>query len=134
RGKSPGKQYQFLVGLFPVYLWGTLRALASPPGRELRYRVNNVAAQNPKPGALWRTLSPQIAFLAANALLPFYAISRGIGTPWLLAGNIVVSAFVLWTLFPVVYNGLTYRSDAVSQVRSQRKPESPSEAQAAVES
>lgn len=119
RGKSPGKQYQFLVGLFPVYFWGALRALFLPPGKELEYRVNNVGSRDPSMGRLWLTLSPQLAFLAANALLPFYAIARGIGTPWLLAGNIVVSAFVLWTLFPVVNHGLTYRSDAVSRVVSE---------------
>jgi len=115
RGKNPGKQYQFLVGLFPVYIWGTIRALFLPPGKELSYRVNNKAGHEPSPARLWLTLSPQIAFLAANALLPFYAIARGIGNPWLLAGNIAVSAFVLWTLFPVVNNGLTHRSDAVSK-------------------
>ena len=45
---------------------------------------------------------PQIAVVAANALLPFYAIVQGTAQPRLIVGNAVISALAIWTLVPVI--------------------------------
>jgi cellulose synthase (UDP-forming) len=115
RGKQPGKQFQFLAGMFPVYVWGTIRALFSPPGRKPEYRVNNLLRQDSKVRHLL-FLSPQLALLAANALLPFYALYMNEVAPWVLAANILVSAFTLWTMWPIVSNGLTHRRSSLDGV------------------
>ncbi len=110
RGQKPGKQFQFLAGLFPVYVAGAVRALFHPPGKSPAYRVNNVSSEARRtrrwPG--WFALLPQMLLLAANTLLPFFAIYRVPMPAWVLAGNFVVSAFAIWTLWPVVHQGLTH--------------------------
>jgi hypothetical protein len=71
RGRNPGKQFQFLAGMFPVYLWSTIKALVYPPGRRPRYQVSNIRREDRR-GVLLVSLVPQLAVFAANAVLPFY--------------------------------------------------------------
>ncbi len=76
RGRQPGKQFQMLTGLFPVYAVGTIRGLFSPRGRKPQYRPNNqdrVRAPRPR----FVAILPQLTLLFANAVLPFYAASTG---------------------------------------------------------
>lgn len=115
RGRQPGKQFQFLAGMFPVYVVGTVRALFSPPGRKPAYRVNNLA-KGARKARHWLFLLPQITLLAANALLPFYALYAGDVPAWVLAANMLVSAFVLWTLWPIVSSGVSHRRSSLEQV------------------
>ncbi len=117
RGRSVGKQFQFLVGLFPVYIAGAVRALLHPKGRAPGYEINNggdPAESEPAPFRTWLALGPQLTLFAANALLPFYAVWFGTAGPWTILINVGVSAFVLWTLWPVIVAGLTYRSHALA--------------------
>lgn len=107
RDRKPAKQFHFLAGLFPVYLKESIRALFYPPGRKPDYQTNN--GRSRREGGFWTTVAaliPQITLLAANAILPFYAIFTDVASPWVLAVNIGVSAFVLWTLWPVVFESL----------------------------
>jgi len=116
RNRSVGKQFQFLVGLFPIYVTGAVRAVLHPPGRELTYRVNNSGKDRgrlPGWGRDWLALAPQIALFGANAILPFYAIWNRTAPPWTLLGNILVSTFVIWTLWPVITAGLGHRAGAI---------------------
>lgn len=101
RRHEAGRQFQMLAGLFPVYLSGTLRALAYPPSRESRYRPNNAAAPTDRRPAFLAVV-PQLALVTANAVLPFYAIAAGTAAPRLILGNAVISALAIWALLPVV--------------------------------
>ena len=101
RGHQPGKQFQMLVGLFPVYLVNTVRALRYR-SRKPGYHVNN--AGRPKrvlPAAL--LLLPQLTLLAANALGPFYALFAETASARLVAANIPVSALAIWSLSHVCF-------------------------------
>ncbi len=101
RGRQPGKQFQMLTGLFPVYAFGTLRALFSPRGRKPQYRANNQdRARTARPRVL--AVLPQLAVLLANAVLPFYVAAIGAVPGRLIAANIGVSALAIWSLLPVV--------------------------------
>jgi cellulose synthase (UDP-forming) len=100
RWHHAGRQFQTLAGLFPVYLSGTLRALFYPPSRESGYRPNNAPGRR-KPPALLAVL-PQIGVVAANAVLPFYAIVNETAQPRLIVGNAFISALAIWTLVPVI--------------------------------
>ncbi len=111
RGRSFGKQFQFLAGLFPVYVLGTLTALFHPRGRKPSYRTSNGERRPSRP--LWIVLAPQILVFGANAVLPFWALFNDVATPWVLLANIFVSSFVLWTLWPVIVAGLTHRTDSL---------------------
>lgn len=115
RSRDAGKQFQFLAGLFPVYVWGTLKALLHPPGRRPGYRVNNTGGTPTRrrlPG--WLVLWPQLLVFGAHVLLPVWAMVHGISAPWLIAGNAVVSCFVIWTLWPVIVAGIRHRADALA--------------------
>ena len=104
RHRSPGKQFQMQVSLFPVYIASTLRALAYPPGRKPAYRVNLApGARRPDPSLARKAaaLAPQALLFLVHAVLPFYAAVAGTASPPLVAGNAMVSAFALWTLWPV---------------------------------
>ncbi len=117
RGRSVGKQFQFLVGLFPVYIAGAFRALFHPKRRDLAYKVNNTGdaeVAEPAPFRTWLALVPQLALFGANAVLPFYALWFRTAGPWTILINVGVSAFVLWTLWPVIVAGLTHRSHAIA--------------------
>ncbi len=109
RGRNPGKQFQFLAGMFPVYLWSTIKALVYPPGRRPRYQVSNIRREDRR-GVLLVSLVPQLAVFAANAVLPFYAIYMVTSNPWIIAANALVSCFVLWTLWPLITESLRARA------------------------
>jgi len=117
RGRSVGKQFQFLVGLFPVFMVGAVKALLHPKGRPLRYKINNGGdseVSEPSPARTWWALGPQMALFVANAVLPFYAVWYGTAGPWTIVLNVGVSTFVLWTLWPVIAAGLKHRSHALA--------------------
>jgi cellulose synthase (UDP-forming) len=101
RGRQPGKQFQLLTGLFPVYARGTVRALFHPKGRKPPYRPNNrIRPERTKPRIL--AVLPQVLLLAGNAILPFYAAQRGTVPGRLIAANIAISALTIWSLLPIV--------------------------------
>jgi cellulose synthase (UDP-forming) len=102
RGQQAAREFQMLAGLFPIYVWATLKALAYPPSRKPRYRANNLGAQTFKPWT-FRIVIPQLIVLTANALLPFHAALRATATGRLIAMNVVVSALVIWSLLPVLF-------------------------------
>ena len=108
RGRNPAKQFQFLAGMFPVYLWSTIKALVYPPGRRPRYQVSNISRAD-KRGVSLLSLAPQLVVFAANAVLPFYAIYTGTSNAWIIAANALVSCFVLWTLWPIITESLRAR-------------------------
>ena len=117
RGRSVGKQFQLLVGLFPIYIWGAVRALLHPPSRPVRYKINNggeTRSAGMATGRTWLALAPQIALFAANAALPFYAVWFSTANAWTILINVAVSSFVLWTLWPVIAAGLGHRSHALA--------------------
>ena len=106
RRHEAGRQFQMLVGLFPVYLAGTLRALVYPPSRSPRYIPNNAVIQGQRRRPAIVAVAPQLLLLAANALLPFYAIVAGTAEPRLILSNAVISAVAIWSLLPVVVAAL----------------------------
>jgi cellulose synthase (UDP-forming) len=100
-GESPARQFQMLVGLFPVYFVNTLRALRyrrSKPG----YHVNNRkgARKRKKPAAL--AVLPQLTVVALNLYLPFYAIATGSAPARVIAANALVSLLAIWTLWNAI--------------------------------
>ena len=102
RRQETGRQFQMLVGLFPVYLWGTLRALMYPPSRRPRYAPNHAVRPSARKPAFVAIL-PQLTLLAASALLPFYAIAAGTAEPRLILSNAFISAAAVWSLLPAVF-------------------------------
>jgi cellulose synthase (UDP-forming) len=110
RGRQPGKQFQMLTGLFPIYAYGTLRALKYRRGRKPAYRPNNQANRRDKPRSRILAIAPQLTIMGANALLPFYAILKGDVPGRLIAANIAISALAIWSLLPVVL--ATFQSEA----------------------
>lgn len=114
RRQRPGKQFQFLAGLFPVYLANAFRALAYPPGRRPSYRVNNVReGKHSRWRTVWKPILPQLTIFVGNAVLPFYAIARGEIGPWAIVVNVLVSAFALWTLWPVILESVRAGSEGL---------------------
>lgn len=103
RRKSTAKQFKLiLAGLFPVYAWQTLRALFYPPGRKPEYRSNGAERMWSLRGPALLAVAPQLLLLLANATLPFWALYRGTAGPWIVLANAAVSAFAIWSLWPVV--------------------------------
>lgn len=106
RAQDSGKQFRVLTGLFPMYAAGIVKALLYPPGRKPPYRPNNAAPREgqeqlkPRPG--WSAVLPQAALLTANAVLPFYALVSGTASAAVVATNLPISAFAIWTLWQVV--------------------------------
>jgi cellulose synthase (UDP-forming) len=101
RRHQAGRQFQMLVGLFPIYILGTLRALAYAPAREPAYVPNHAArAPSRKPAVL--AVLPQLTLLGANAVLPFYAIFAGTAEPRLILSNAFISAAAIWSLLPAI--------------------------------
>ena len=71
------------------------------PAREPAYTPNHavrVAAR--KPAVL--AVLPQLTLLAANAVLPFYAILAGTAEPRLILSNAFISAVAIWSLLPAI--------------------------------
>jgi cellulose synthase (UDP-forming) len=105
RRQEAGRQFQMLVGLFPVYVIGTIRALVYPPSRLSRYSPNNASHRAKRPAAI--AVLPQLTVWLANAVLPFYAIAAGTAAPRLIVGNACISALAMWSLLPVIVAALT---------------------------
>ena len=96
RGHQPGKQFQMLVGLFPVYMVSTVRALffrsRKPAGR--------AAVDHSSPSRLPTALAllPQLLLLIANVAGPFYAVWAFDAAPSFIAVNAPASALAIWSL------------------------------------
>ncbi len=105
RRHEAGRQFQMLVGLFPVYVVGTLRALVYPPARSTHYRPNNARNGKEERSAVLAVL-PQLLLLAGNVVLPFYAIFANTAAPRVILSNALVSAAAIWSLLPVVFAAL----------------------------
>jgi cellulose synthase (UDP-forming) len=118
--RSPAKQFRLLAGLFPVYLWATLRALVSPPERDGASEGAPAAPRQSRDWPRWAGLLPQMAILVANAALPFYALARTETLTWSLAASLILSAFAVWTLWPIVVHGLRHRAQAADIVSRPR--------------
>ena len=116
RGRQPGKQFQLLTGLFPVYARAAFRAALYPRGWKPGYTPNNRAR-----GAMTRSrflaILPQLAILLANAILPFYAAAAGVVPGRLIAANIAISALTIWSLLPIVL--ATFSAGTSAAVTSQ---------------
>jgi len=116
RGRQPGKQFQLLTGLFPVYARAAFRALLYPRGWKPTYTPNNrTRVGQARPRVL--AIAPQLTILLANAVLPFYATVRGEVPGRLIAANIAISALTIWSLLPVVL--ATFASEAGEPVPGQ---------------
>jgi hypothetical protein len=109
RKQQTGRQFQMLVGLFPVYLFGTFRALLYPPGRRPRYVPNHVRRSKARKPAFVAIL-PQLTLLAASALLPFYAIAAGTAEPRLILSNALISAAAIWAMLPAILAAVTKKT------------------------
>jgi cellulose synthase (UDP-forming) len=96
RGQQPGKQFQMLVGLFPVYASNSIRALAYRR-RKPEYRVNNRTERHRERPA-WMLVLPQLLLLVANAVGPFLALAFGSLSPSLVLANICISGLAIWSL------------------------------------
>lgn len=106
RKQQAGRQFQMLVGLFPIYLMGTFRALMYPPRRGPRY-VPNHASRPPGRKPAFVAILPQLTLLAASALLPFYAIAAETAAPRLILSNALISAAAIWSLLPAITAAVT---------------------------
>jgi len=119
-GRGLGDQLRFLVGLFPSYLVGLLHAVTFP----FRRRRNGAAARRrrgrPATAVLWLALLPQVLIVGANLTLPVYALARGIASTLLVVVNLMVSAVVVWALWPLLVEGLRHRGEARDAVRRRR--------------
>ena len=110
RHHEPGKQFQMLVGLFPVYAINTIRALCYPRSKP-GYTVNNQKPARKKRS--WPpivALTPQLLILLLNAIGPFYALFMGVATPRMIAANACVSAVAIWSLSHVCIAALDRHS------------------------
>jgi hypothetical protein len=94
-----------LVGLFPVYLVATIRAICYPRRRHPHYAPNNAELPRKQRPAIVAVV-PQLLLVSANALLPFYAIFTGSAAPRLIVGNALVSALSIWSVLPTVIAAL----------------------------
>ncbi|MEO5742232.1 MAG: hypothetical protein ABIS29_16725, partial [Vicinamibacterales bacterium] len=109
RKQRTGRQFQMLVGLFPIYLMGTFRALLYPPGRRPRYTPNHASRPAARKPAFLAIL-PQLVILAASALLPFYAVAAGTAAPRLILSNAFISAAAIWALLPAILAAVTKKT------------------------
>ncbi len=102
RRQQAGRQFQMLVGLFPIYILGTLRAFFYPPRRGPRYVVNHGSRPKSRKPAIVAVL-PQLTLLAASVVLPFYAIAAQTAEPRLILSNAFISAAAIWSLLPAIF-------------------------------
>jgi hypothetical protein len=110
--RVPAKQFRTLAGLFPVYLWATLRALHRPPDTyHPNVRSGQENARTSRHWLRWVALLPQIVILGAHLLLPFYVLLGPQPLTWSLGSNLLLSAFAVWTLWPVVSYGLRLKAN-----------------------
>lgn len=114
RGNHPGKQFQMLFGLFPVYVFNFFRAFLYPKGRKPAYRITNVAGSKMLHGAFF-LVAPQICLLIAHAALPFYALLQNIAPGKYIFANAAVSAMCIWLLWQILSAALSrpiFKSEA----------------------
>jgi cellulose synthase (UDP-forming) len=112
-GESPARQFQMLVGLFPVYAMNTLRALRYRRGKP-QYHVNNKkGATKKRPAAL--AVLPQLLVVGLNLYLPFYAIAAHTAPARVIAANAVVSLLAIWTLWNAIEAALGRHSWAADR-------------------
>lgn len=98
RHQEPGRQFQMLVGLFPVHACSALRALLHPRSKP-GYTVNHgVPSRPPRAWPSVLAVSPQLVLLLANAAGPFYALLMETAPPSVIGANACVSAMVIWSL------------------------------------
>ncbi|MFO7987606.1 MAG: glycosyltransferase [Desulfatiglandaceae bacterium] len=101
---KPHKQYQIFVGLFPMYIWSTIKALFSPPGHKASYKVN---PKKPQAGRVnWSDfplILPQLSLILAHALIPYWAITRETAQPKYILVNLFVSAVAIWSLWQIAF-------------------------------
>jgi cellulose synthase (UDP-forming) len=109
RKHETGRQFQMLAGLFPMYAGGTIRALFYPPRRRAPYRPNNAVQSVRRRPALLGVL-PQMALIAVNAALPFYAILNETAEPRLILSSALISAIAMWSLLPTVFAALATKT------------------------
>lgn len=104
---QPGKQFQMLVGLFPVYMLSAWRALLYR-NRKPEYHANNAGTERRE----WPTavaLLPQLVLLIANAVGPFYALVADSASLRIIAANAPVSALAIWSLSHVCFAAFNRR-------------------------
>ncbi len=102
RSQGPGKQFRMvLAGLFPLYAVAFFKTFLYPPGRKPAYQTNNPKKKR-KRGPSPLAVVPQLTLLAANLVLPFYAVLYHTTSPRLIAVNVLISAVAIWTLFQIV--------------------------------
>jgi cellulose synthase (UDP-forming) len=107
RKNESGRQFQALVGLFPMYVLAAVRALAYPHGKRPKYVITNqVKARRRFPLPAVVAVLPQLVLILANAVLPFYALFTGSAAPRLVFINIFISGVAIWTLLPMVLAAL----------------------------
>jgi cellulose synthase (UDP-forming) len=104
-GERPGRQFQMLVGYFPIYTLGTLRALRYPRSKPA-YRANNREKAGRRRWAVTAIL-PQLAIISANLFLPLYAAFAETAPAGVLAVNALVSAVAVWTLWTALEAAVT---------------------------
>jgi cellulose synthase (UDP-forming) len=113
RNHEPGKQFQMLVGLFPVYMINTVRALMHRRSKPV-YKVNNARRKRRHVPPILALL-PQLFLLLANAIGPFYALAMGSASLRVITANACVSALALWSLSHVcvaAFNRHTWQTEA----------------------
>lgn len=101
-GENPARQFQMLVGLFPVYAINTLRALRYRKSKP-QYHVNNrrkTKSARKRPAAF--AVLPQLLVVALNLYLPFYAIAAQTAPARVIAANAIVSLLAIWTLWNAI--------------------------------
>lgn len=111
-GRGVGSHFRFLSGLFPVYLGGLVEALRSPPGRRPAPALARRPRRQPLTAALWLALIPQLLIVTANLTLPVWALARHTASTWMVATNLLLSAVVVWALWPLLFHGLRQRGAA----------------------
>ncbi|MDJ0783130.1 MAG: cellulose synthase catalytic subunit [Desulfosarcinaceae bacterium] len=97
----PGKQFQMLFGIFPVYAISFVRALFYPKGRKPAYRVTNVGRRRLSRLAAIKVL-PQLLLFWANAALPFFAIFSDTSPGRYILLNALVSGLGMWLMWQVL--------------------------------
>jgi cellulose synthase (UDP-forming) len=97
----PGKQFQMLFGIFPIYAISFVRAFFYPKGRKPTYRVTNVASRRLTRLAAFKVL-PQLLLFWANAMLPFFAIFNDTSPGRFILLNALVSGLGLWLMWQVL--------------------------------
>jgi cellulose synthase (UDP-forming) len=100
-GESSARQFQAMVGLFPVYAINALRALRYRKSKP-QYHVNNKKKGKAKKRPAAFAVLPQLTVVALNLYLPFYAIAEHTAPARVIAANAIVSLLAIWTLWSAI--------------------------------